>query len=198
MATPPTDKDVIYVDVDDDITTVIDKVRSSGGRVVALVLPKRATIFQSIVNMKLLKRSAEGAKKHIVLVTTEPSLMPLAGSVGLHVAETAQSKPEIPLTIPITNAVKEKEDEAVSLDEGSTEGYTAENAGDIPVGELAGGNTNVPSRPEGIETLTLPDEAEDEEDKTGATEKPKTSKEKHLRVPNFNKFRLRLLTCWNC
>ena len=89
-------KDTIYIDIDDEITTVIDKVRSSPGRIVALVLPKRATVFQSIVNMKLLKRSAESAKKNVVLITTEAGLLPLAGAVGLHVAPTPQSKPEVP------------------------------------------------------------------------------------------------------
>ena len=83
MATTPNDKDILYVDIDDDITTVIDKVRSSDGKVVALVLPKRATVFQSVVNMKLLKRNAESAKKNVVLVTSEPGLMPLAGLVGI-------------------------------------------------------------------------------------------------------------------
>ena len=89
-------KDTIYIDVDDEITTIIDKLRSSPGKIVALVLPKRATVFQSIVNMKLLKRTADNAKKHVVLVTSEAALMPLAGTVGLYVAETPQSKPEIP------------------------------------------------------------------------------------------------------
>ena len=54
-------KDVIYIDVDDEITTIIDKVRSSQSKILALVLPKRATTLQSIVNMKLLKRSADEA-----------------------------------------------------------------------------------------------------------------------------------------
>src|SRR5579863_116795 len=91
-------KDVIYVDVDDEITGIIDKVASSNEKIVALVLPKRATVFQSIVNMKLLKRRADTAKKSIVLITSESGLMPLAGSVGVYVAKTLQSKPEIPDT----------------------------------------------------------------------------------------------------
>src|SRR5579872_5821807 len=89
-------KDTIYIDVDDEITTVIDKVKASGNKLVALVLPKRASVFQSIVNMKLLKRKSDEAGKKLVLVTTETSLMPLAGAVGLHVAKTLSSKPEIP------------------------------------------------------------------------------------------------------
>jgi hypothetical protein len=76
-------KDVIYIDVDDEITGIIDKVRSSEKKIVALVLPKRASVLQSIVNMKLLKRAATESKKNLVLITAEAGLLPLAGNVGL-------------------------------------------------------------------------------------------------------------------
>src|SRR5258706_15078196 len=89
-------KDVIYVDVDDEITGIIDKVENSPEKVVALVLPKRATSLQSTVNMKLLARSAKTAGKNPVLITSEGALLPLAGAAGLHVAKNFQSKPEIP------------------------------------------------------------------------------------------------------
>src|SRR5271167_1728770 len=89
-------KDTIYIDIDDEITSIIDKVRSAQHRIVALVLPKRATMLQSSVNMKLLKKAAEDGKKRLVLITSEAGLLPLAGSIGLHVAKTLQSKPEIP------------------------------------------------------------------------------------------------------
>ena len=56
-------KDTIYIDVDDEITAIIDKVITSKHKIVALVLPKRAVVLQSIVNMKLLKRTADEAKK---------------------------------------------------------------------------------------------------------------------------------------
>ena len=91
-------KDVLYVDVDDEITAIIDKVQESNQKIVALVLPKRAAVLQSIVNMKLLKRSADEAKKKIVLITSEPGLLPLAGTVGTYVAKTLQTKPEVPDT----------------------------------------------------------------------------------------------------
>ena len=73
-----TSKDTIYIDIDEEITGIIDKVRASDGKIVALVLPKRASVLQSIVNMKLLKRSADEAKKHLVLITSEAGLLPLA------------------------------------------------------------------------------------------------------------------------
>src|ERR1700749_4383407 len=89
-------KETLYVDVDDEITAIIDKVGSAKGKVVALVLPKRCPVLQSVVNMKLLKRTADKAGKNLVLVTSEAGLMPLAGSVGLYVASSPSSKPSIP------------------------------------------------------------------------------------------------------
>src|SRR5258708_6707747 len=175
------DKDTIYVDIDDEITTIIDKVRSSDGKIVALVLPKRASVFQSVVNMKLLKRTAESAKKHLVLVTTESSLMPLAGAVGLLVAATPQSKPEIPESPKNTDL--EGADEEPITDDG--EGYTASNAGDRSVDDLAGATGHVSP---GDEAEMLPDD-----DEAAGDDKPaKLSKNRHLKVPNFNMFRLRL------
>lgn len=178
-----TDKDTIYVDVDDEITTIIDKVRGSNGKVVALVLPKRASVFQSIVNMKLLKRAADVAKKHLVLITTEANLMPLAGSVGLHVASTPQSKPEIPPTAAMTSPEDELADE--SVDEPDEE-YTADNAGDRPVGELAKSTGHVVGPAAAEEAVELDDDGEID----GA---PAKKRDRHLKVPNFNKFRLRLV-----
>src|SRR4051794_19842462 len=84
-------KDVIYLDVDDEITAIIDKVELAKQKIVALVLPKRATMLQSIVNMRLLKRSAAAAGKSVVLITSEHALMPLAGAAGIHVAKNLQS-----------------------------------------------------------------------------------------------------------
>ena len=181
MAAP--DKDTIYVDIDDEITTIIDKVHNSEGKIVALVLPKRATVFQSIVNMKLLKRAADVAKKHLVLVTTEANLMPLAGAVGLHVAPTPQSKPEIP-----TAAEKIDANDDSVVDEAE---YTADTAGDLPIGELAKRSGHVIAGSDD-EPVTLADEDEDTED-AGDEDKPARLKKNHsLKVPNFNRFRLGL------
>ena len=110
-------KDVIYIDVDDEITTIIDKVRSSQSKILALVLPKRATTLQSIVNMKLLKRASDDANKHLVLITGEAGLMPLAANVGLYVAKTLQSKPEIPEVPHSLTEAPDNHEEAISLED---------------------------------------------------------------------------------
>jgi phosphoglycerate dehydrogenase-like enzyme len=62
-------KSVIYIDTEDDITSIIDRVKEAESDIVALVPPKRNGVLQSVVNLKLLKRSASGADKKIVLIT---------------------------------------------------------------------------------------------------------------------------------
>lgn len=186
-------KETIYIDVEDEITSIIEKVNASKSKIIALVLPKRATVFQSLVNMKLLKRSAEQAKKNLVLITTEAALMPLAASAGLYVASTPSSKPEIPSVGTLDN----NGEEAINLDDESPAEVTAANSGTVPVGKLAGG-AGAAAAADGIETVELDDESEDGDDTaetgaaagaTAATTQAKIKKDKKLKVPNFNKFR---------
>lgn len=200
-------KDTIYIDIDDEITAIIDKLRASNGKVVALVLPKRASMLQSIVNMKLLKRAAEESKKNVVLITTESGLLPLAGAVGLHVAKTPNSRPEIPAG-PAEEPAEEQVDE-VDLDDGLP--ITAETAGNQPIGDLAAAagasgaaTMPLPSKPKpedsSIETLEI-DNAAPESTKSAAfaaaaaaaAKKPKLPKDKRLAVPNFDRFRVLLV-----
>ena len=189
------DKDTIYIDIDDEITGIIDKLQASEGKVVALVLPKRAGAFQSIVNMKLLKRAADGAKKNMVLITSEAGLLPLAGAAGIHVAKTLTSKPEIP------SAPDAAEDGEEMVQEGDAEPTDALADRDKTIGQLAGGSAvSKAAKPaaDGVETLTLDDEdlpPEAAAAKPGPKtfEPPKGKKNKKLRVPNFNRFRLWLI-----
>jgi hypothetical protein len=186
MASP--DKDTIYIDIDDEITGIIDKLQVSKGKVVALVLPKRAAVFQSIVNMKLLKRAADSSSKHLVLITSEAGLLPLAGAAGVHVAKTLTSKPEIP-SAPDQADTEEEVDEEESVDD--TGDPVDANK---PVGDLAAGAAAA----EGVETVVLDDEdVPPEADAASAAAagpktfepKKKPKKNKKLAVPNFERFR---------
>ena len=63
-------KDVIYIDIEDDITMIIDKLKNSAEKIVALVPPKGNAVLQSVVNLKLLKRAASSVNKQPVIVTS--------------------------------------------------------------------------------------------------------------------------------
>lgn len=176
MATKST-KETLYIDVDDEITTIIDKVQTSDAKILALVLPKRASVFQSIVNMKLLKRTADSRKKNIVLITSESSIMPLAGVVGVHVAKTLQSKPIIPVAPAASDA-------PISVDDGEIDTIESEPVIDktAPIGKLAGVSDD-------DETIEV------DNDTPAEKTRPKSKKpvNKKLKVPDFNNFRTRLL-----
>lgn len=187
-------KEVIYVDIDDEITAIIDKVRSADDRIVALVLPKRATVFQSIVNMKLLKRSSDDAKKHLVLITSEAGLLPLAGAVGLYVAKSLQSKPEIPPTPHGAQPADEDEDAfdapvaAATTAAKEQQSEKARSTGDYARSAATGPFTAAAADEE---TIELDNDAENELlTPAQAAKKAKDKKGKKFSIPNFNKFRL--------
>src|SRR5690606_2240814 len=160
-----------YIDVDDEITSIIDKVSSSKKKIVALVLPKRAAVLQSVVNMKLLKRKADDAEKKLVLITSEAGLMPLAGAAGLHVAKTLQSKPEIP------EGPKDQEDKQdEELEELYDEPEEVDKA--ATVGALAGAAAvGAADKDKSDDTIDL-DNTEDETPAKKAAKKPKGDKKK--------------------
>ncbi len=94
-------KDIIYIDVEDDITAVIGKVKAATHKIVAVVPPKHVGMLQSAVNLRLLARVAEQQGKRLVLITGNAALRGLAASAAIPVAKTLQSKPEIPEAVTI-------------------------------------------------------------------------------------------------
>ncbi len=164
-------KETIYIDAEDDITAIIDKAESARAGIVALVLPKRSSALQSIVNMRLLKKSAEAASKQLVLITEDAALLPLAGAAGLRVAKNLRSRPELPI------APTEAGGAAVDkLD------YT------LPVGELA-----VRHAQDTAEVVNLDDDQTEPAAKAEAAGAAKPPKDRGLKVPNFDRFRLLLV-----
>jgi hypothetical protein len=186
---PKPGKDVIYIDVDDEITAIIDKVDTAKQKIVALVLPKRAATLQSIVNMRLLKRSAAAAGKSVVLITSENALIPLAGAAGLHVAKNLQSKPEIPeapIAIAAAQNNPESEDEEISEEE--LDGQPQKLDYEKPIGELASAH----EEPEEIALDNEDHSAVPAAAAAAAAHKKSHKSGKGLKVPDFDKFRLLL------
>lgn len=178
-------KDVIYVDVDDEITTIIDKVRSSHSKILALVLPKRAATLQSAVNMKLLKKSADNASKHIVLITNEEVLMQLAANIGMYVAKNLQTKPEIP-DMPHMGEMPEDGEETLSLEDKRSEAELDKNT---PIGKLAQSASSPTAIDDSFELDNSEVNALAKEEKARPST-PVGKKNKKLKVPNFSSFRM--------
>ncbi|MBI4948277.1 hypothetical protein HY844_01840 [Candidatus Berkelbacteria bacterium] len=73
----------IYLAPDDEITSVVEKITALSDQKLALVAPKNSNIFQSLINLKLLKKEATRLDKEIVIITTSKVGQKLAEQVGI-------------------------------------------------------------------------------------------------------------------
>src|SRR5688500_7349679 len=80
---PPTP--LLYLDVDDEITSAAARIRSAEADHVALVLPYGSRLATSRINFRLLAREAEERGKRIEIVSADSSARALASSAGLAV-----------------------------------------------------------------------------------------------------------------
>ena len=158
-------KDVVYIDVDDDITSIIEKVKSSSAPITALVPPKRLGALQSVVNLKLLDRAATSAHKRVVLITSDHALTSLAAGAGIPVARNLQSKPEIADVAPV---VEVEDDDIIDGDDIPLPETSDDISGEIATDTLAMPVTEV------------------------ATDRPR-SRRVAATVPNFDAFRNKLV-----
>lgn len=60
-----------YIDIDEEITSIVERLRKSTAQEVVIVVPKRALLIQSIINLKLLKKEADELNKRIIIVTQD-------------------------------------------------------------------------------------------------------------------------------
>ena len=186
-------KDVIYIDVEDDISTIIDKLKQSSDKIIAFVPPKGTAVLQSVVNLKLLKRAAEQAGKQPVVVTSNRSLTALAGGLGFYIAKNLQTKPVL------MNGEPEEmlEDESVDVGDDTMADSTDSAAMAADSAQLED-DDEVELSPEELESLRsvvddeIPDNPVDEVGKSKKSKKAAKA-DKKKKVPNFDKFRKKLL-----
>ncbi|MET0979942.1 MAG: hypothetical protein ABWX90_01650 [Candidatus Saccharimonadales bacterium] len=179
-------KDVIYIDVEDDITAIIGKVKDAKQKIVALVPPKRIGVLQSTVNLRLLARAASQANKHLVLISNNPALIALAAAAKLPVAKNLQSKPEV------------AEIAALDIDDGEDVIDGAE----LPVGELAQTAGLSPQQIVAVHNpaidTAIQDNLAEETSKRALPPAPgqrpgKARAKSGIKVPNFGDFRKKLV-----
>lgn len=105
--------EILYLEQDEEITSVIDKLKKSESNSVGLVIPRNCTLVHSIVNLKLLKKEAQNLNKEIALVTADKIGKNIAGQIGLVVYEDVHSKKP---ANPIGLLDRPKGDEVIEVD----------------------------------------------------------------------------------
>ncbi len=76
-----------YIDIDEEITSIVEKLRKTEAPEVILVVPKRALLIQSIVNLKLLRKEADGLGLKISIVTQDKLGKMLVEKAGISVQQ---------------------------------------------------------------------------------------------------------------
>lgn len=161
-------KDTVYIEPEDDITDIIAKIENSKSKIVALIPPKKAGVFRSIVNMKLIAKAGKTAEKNVVLVTVDPSITKLAAASKIPVAKNLQSAPSIPV---VKQDIDESTTESVDED-GKTEEEEPKDSSEE--------ETDTEEEPEQTaeENSEKDEPEEDENQEESSEEKPKKSAKK--------------------
>jgi len=76
---------VLFIEIDEEITTICDRMRKLPHKKIYIVVPQRALLFQSIVNLKILKRKAYDLEKNVFIITNDTCGVHMSQQVGLSV-----------------------------------------------------------------------------------------------------------------
>jgi hypothetical protein len=87
-------KKILFVDIDEEIPQIFERVKMVPYAEVYLVVPTRAVILQSVVNLKILKSKLEDIEKTLFLVTNDASGMKLAMQAEIKVFDTMAARQE--------------------------------------------------------------------------------------------------------
>ncbi|HUC96199.1 MAG TPA: hypothetical protein VMR16_00855, partial [Candidatus Saccharimonadales bacterium] len=176
-------KDIIYIDTEDDVTAIIGKIKSAKERIIALVPPKRTGVLQSAVNLRLLSRMAKKEGKELVLISNNKALIALSALAKIPVAKNLQSKPEI------AEIAALEIDEGEDIIDGSNlpVGDLVKMADKKPGDEIAKDLSSIDIDGEGQKYVAMaPIGSEGKE--LAKVAKPKDK----VKIPNFSKFRKKL------
>jgi len=83
-------KKIVYIEVDEEITSVYDRVKRFRQSEIYLVVPRKAILFESVVNLQILKSKLEKIGKVLNLVTADSNGRHLAEKAGISVKSSLE------------------------------------------------------------------------------------------------------------
>ncbi len=201
-------KDVIYIEPEQDITDILANIKASKNKIIALVPPKKAGVLRSAVNFKLIAKTARQNEKTVVLITNDEALRRLANSVAMPTSKSLSSKPQLPDdddAVEFGDEIDEADDGAGAEDEEEPEEESAEDDAEeeapaeedpkaskkIPVATAVKVAKKAPvKKPVEDDVIEGEPEPEPEEEKKPQTKnEKKIAKMKGAKIPNFAKYR---------
>lgn len=187
-------KDVVYIEPEDDITDIIARVKAAKLKLVALVPPKKIGVLRSAVNTKLVAKAAHEAEKVVVIVTTDSALIKLAAAAQIPVAKNLQSRPKLPSEIiekekELGEQVIDEADFADEIEEENIDGIPKnknQQSGAKSARSASSGTTEKKSKKASADQDLTSDDLEKDEDKGKKGKKDKKGK---FNIPVLEKYR---------
>ncbi|KKQ71610.1 MAG: hypothetical protein UT33_C0008G0028 [Candidatus Peregrinibacteria bacterium GW2011_GWC2_39_14] len=103
-------KKIIYAEIDDEVTTIFDRAHETKMNDIYIVAPKQAMIFQSLVNLKILKKKIEDLGKKMSIITSDTNGIHLCGQIGVPVYNRVDMG-----GLPILSQWKNKDDKEIKI-----------------------------------------------------------------------------------
>jgi len=164
---------IVYLDVDDEITSAASRVRDVQGGRVALVLPYGSRVATSRINFRLLSRDAMVNEKQLAIVAGDSATRALAASAGLPVfasvaeyeasfAGTEEAPPVASPVAPVAAASEAPADRPKGKRPSAAKATPASPAdepgtpADMPGTQAQEPGTRVSERPSAITTVPIP------------------------------------------
>jgi hypothetical protein len=99
---------IVYLDVDDEITSAAQRIRSAPGTRVAMVVPSGSRIATSRMNFRLLSREAVMNNRRLSIVSGDAAARSLAASAGLPVFGSVGEYESSLVTPALSSAIDDK------------------------------------------------------------------------------------------
>ncbi|TSC94611.1 MAG: Uncharacterized protein Athens101428_241 [Candidatus Berkelbacteria bacterium Athens1014_28] len=148
---------IIYLEPDEEITDVINKISKTDSDTVSLVIPRGSTLANSVVNLKLLTKKGKEFKKNVSIVSVDKNAKNLAAQIGLPVfssaseAKEGMSAPEI--TSPVAKNLPDDDQDLEVTDGIKVHQYDKDQAGAVSGEQSEIVNPTTPPEEEVIEAV---------------------------------------------
>lgn len=76
-------KKIVYIEVDDEVTTIFDRIKNLPNKKIYLMVPRRAALFLSAINLKILKKKIADVGKEFFIITKDPVGAKIASKIEI-------------------------------------------------------------------------------------------------------------------
>lgn len=127
-----------YIDIDEEITSIVERLKKARTKEVIIVVPKRALLIQSIVNLRILKKEADENEIQLMIVTQDKLGKVLIEKAGIFVQQKLDNIADGEIDIseeevlnegdyPLENEAAEIREKQTRLSKIGSESYFSEN-----------------------------------------------------------------------